>query len=229
MTLKTWLITGFSLILLAGSITLIHKDSYYKQQFKEFPFKEAKKEPFYLFLASISGFRSLIADFLWMDAIQYIGDRENGKEKYKQIYPKAKDIITLDPNFTYPYIAVSGILFFELGEKDTAIEFIKFGIKNNPDYGKLKLYLAAYTYSKDDNLRMTALYIKAAIKEEDHPPMLERILGSIYLKLAGKEPEQKNFWTGEAIKLWAEMYEHPSEPLNRTYAESRLKRFGVIK
>ena len=59
--------------------------------------------------------------------------------------------------------------------------------------------------------------------------MLERILGSMYLKLAEKEPANKDFWTRKAIKLWLEMFEHPTEPLNKTYAEKHLKETGVIK
>ena len=229
MTLKSCLILGFSLLFLIATNVTIENNAFYKKNFKSFPFKESKKDPFYVFLSSISGFRILVSDFLWMDAVQYLGDLENGKENYKQIYPKARDIITLDPNFTYPYIAVSGILFFELNEKDKAIEFIKYGIEQNPNYWQLSLYLAAYTYSKDDNLRMVVLNIKSAIKQENHPPMLERILGSIYLKLAKKEPKNKDFWMGEAIKLWAEMYEHPSEPENRVYAEEKLRKAGILK
>ncbi|MFH1073529.1 MAG: hypothetical protein V1752_00415 [Candidatus Firestonebacteria bacterium] len=229
MTLKSYLITGFAFLLLVVTVGTIHETPFYKQKYKAFPFKEAKKDPFYVFLSSISGFRVIVADFLWMDAVQYLGNLENEKEKYKQIYPKAKDIITLDPNFTYPYIAVSGILFFELNEKDTAIEFIKYGIKNNPNYWQLSLYLAAYTYSKDDNLRMVVHNIKSAIKQENHPPMLERILGSIYIKLAKKEPANKDFWRREAIKLWAEMYKHPSEPENKVYAEEKLRKAGILK
>ncbi|OGF49083.1 MAG: hypothetical protein A2231_04585 [Candidatus Firestonebacteria bacterium RIFOXYA2_FULL_40_8] len=229
MTVKSYLILGFTLLLLTVSVQTINNSSFYVNNYKTFPYKEAKKDPFYVFISSISGFRVLIADFLWMDAVQYLGDRENGKEKYKQIYPKTKDIITLDPNFTYPYLAVSGILFFELNEKETAIDLIKYGIEKNPHYGQLRLYLAAYTYSKDDNLEMVAYNIKSVIKEKDHPPMLERILGSIYLKLAKKDAKNSKYWMKEAVKLWADMYEHPTEPLNREYAERQLTRFGFLK
>jgi len=229
MTLKNYLLPAAALLLLLVTVGTIENSAFHKRNYKTFPFKEAKKEPFYVFLSSISGFRILVADFLWMDAVQYLGDIENQKENYKQIYPKAKDIITLDPNFTYPYIAVSGMLFFELNQKDTAIEFIKYGIKNNPGYWQLSLYLAAYTYAKDDNLRMVVHNIKSAVSLENHPPMLERILGSIYIKLMKKEPQNKDFWLKEAVKLWVEMYEHPSEPLNKEYAEKHLKELGLLK
>ncbi len=229
MTLKSFFIPVFALLLLLTSTLLIHQNNFYRENYKPFPFATVKKEPFYSFLASISGFRVLVADVLWMDTVQYVGDPVNAGENYKQLYTKARNLITLDPNFTYPYIAVSGILFFSMNEKDKAIELIKYGINNNPGYWQLSLYLAAYTYAKADNIRMVIHNIESAVKQEAHPPMLERILGSMYLKLSKKEPANNKFWTGKAVKLWLEMYEHPSEPENKKYAETHLREAGLLK
>ncbi len=229
MTLRSYLILALALLLLVTGVNLLHQNTFYQNNYKSFPFAAAKKDPFYAFLASVSGFRILVADILWMDAVQYIGDLENAKEQYKQLYPKTRDIITLDPNFTYPYIAVSGILFFSMNEKDKAIELIKYGIEQNPKYWQLNLYLAAYTYAKADNIKMAIHNVESAIKQENHPPLLERILGSMYLKLSEKDRANKKFWTGKAVSLWLDMYEHPSEPENRKYAESHLKEFGLLK
>ncbi|MFH1823863.1 MAG: hypothetical protein ABH873_01380 [Candidatus Firestonebacteria bacterium] len=164
-----------------------------------------------------------------MDIIQYIGDKENTKTKYKELYSKVTNLTTLDPNFTYAYLATSGMLMFELKETDKAIELIKKGIENNPKYWPLNLYLAAYTYSKAGNLRMAVHNIESAVMQAGHPPMLERILGNMYVKLSETEKSYKDFWMGKAKNLWWYMYHHPSEELNKKYAEEHLKKYGFMK
>jgi len=59
--------------------------------------------------------------------------------------------------------------------------------------------------------------------------MLERILGSMYLKMMQVEPGNKRFWMGRAVNLWLYMYNKPLEPLNKTYAEQELKKYGIMK
>ena len=57
MTLKSFFIPVFALLLLLTSTLLIHQNNFYRENYKPFPFATVKKEPFYSFLASISGFR----------------------------------------------------------------------------------------------------------------------------------------------------------------------------
>jgi len=223
-----WLLI-LSIILFIFSLILIQSDNFYKLNFKEFSFSEIKQNPFYVIFSSMCGFKILVSDFLWMDIIQYIGDRNNAKTNYKELYPKTMNLITIDPNFTYAYLAVSGILMFELKEIDKAIELIKKGIENNPKYWQLNLYLAAYTYSKGGNIKMAVHNIEIAVIQEGHPPMLERILGNMYVKLSEIEKPYKDFWMEKAKNLWWYMYHHPLEELNKKYAEEHLKKYGFMK
>jgi tetratricopeptide (TPR) repeat protein len=227
-TIQTFQILAL-VILLILVISLIQTDNFYKNNFNPFPVSKAKTIPFYTSLSALSGFKVLVADFLWMDIVQYIGDKENEKIKYKELYPKVSNLITVDPNFTYVYLAASGMMLFELNEPDKAIELIKTGIQNNPRYWQLNLYLAAYTYSKLGNPKMVVHNIESAIEQEGHPPMLERILGSMYLKLAMQEKTNEKFWLKKAVTLWLNMYAHPLEKLNKTYAEDHLRKFGLLK
>lgn len=216
-----------TVLLLISSVILIQQDNFYKLNFKLFPFLESQKN----FLFPVLGFKTITADILWMDIIQYVGDKEKAKENYHKLYPKTLELIKVDPNFTYAYLLTSGMLMFEekLKDPDKAIELIKDGIKHNPKYWQLSLYLAAYTYSKAGNIKMALFNIENAVYQEGHPPMLERILGSMYLKLADEEKAYKHEWLKKAINLWLHMYEHPSEKLNKTYAEEHLKKYGLIK
>lgn len=182
------------------------------------------------------GFRAAVADFLWMDIVQYIGDPESSKTKYKELYAKTDNLISLDPKFTYSYLSVSGIYMFELKDSERALGLIDRGIEKNPDYWVLQLYRAAYVYQMNFNvsnklsdLESAALRIEKAVGLKEHPPMLERTLGSFYLKLSElSSQERKKYWMGKAIRHWAKMYEFPSEELNRKYAEDHLRKFGLL-
>jgi tetratricopeptide (TPR) repeat protein len=215
------------LILVIISMAFVSSDNFYKSAFKPASYSMMKSSVNGLFF-SVAGFRTVTADFLWMDIIQYIGDRENSKTQYKELLPKTMRLIEVDPNFTYSYLTISGILMFELKDEEKAIELIKKGIENNPRYWQLNLYLAAYSYKKLGNFKMTVYNIENAVNQEGHPPMLERILGSMYLKMMEVEPANKKFWMGRAVNLWLYMYNKPLEPLNRTYAEQELKKYHII-
>ena len=215
-------------LLLIFSISSIQNDKYYNDAFKPFPFSKANKSPFSVFLASICGFKSLVADYLWMDIVQYLGDKTKQKENCDQLYAKTLDLVTIDPNYTYAYLATSGMLLFEMKETDKAIELIQLGIKNNPKYWQLNLYLAAYTYSKSGNIKMAVNNIEIAVKQEVHPPLLERMLSSMYLKLADNEKE-RNYWMKKAASLWLYMYSESEDKISRQYAKERLEKAGLFK
>ena len=225
---------GVALLVIA-SLAFLGNLPYYKELHKPYPFSGTKTAPIYAYAAGISGFRTVTADFLWMDIVQYIGDPEIMKQKYPELYNKTSNLILMDPNFTYPYLSVSGIYFFELNEQEKALGLIRKGLENNPKYWMLNMYLAAYTYrqkwdtsSDTKDFRKAVQNIENALREEGHPPMLERILGSMYLKLAEIEPQHKKGWMDLAIQHWKNMYIRPTEKLNKEYAERKLKEYGVI-
>jgi len=47
---------------------------------------------------------------LWMDVIQYIGDPITQRQINNDLLPKTMRLIEVDPNFTYAYLTVSGLL-----------------------------------------------------------------------------------------------------------------------
>ena len=228
----------FTILALAAIFTLFftRADRDYNSLHPHYPFNETFSMPYYAHAFSFMGFRAAVADFLWMDIVQYIGDPENAKTKYRDLYLKAENLIHLDPNFTYPYLSVSGIYMFELRDPARALGLIDRGIEKNPDYWVLQLYRAAYIYQMNFNtsnklsdLEKAALRIEKAVGLKGHPPMLERTLGSFYLKLAEmSSPDRKKHWMGKAVRLWANMYEFPSEELNRKYAENHLRKYGLL-
>ena len=233
---KTFSLIIAVLVIALSALYFTRADRDYEALHPRYPFKETFSMPYYAHAFSLMGFRAAVADFLWMDIVQYIGDPENAKARFGELYAKTENLIHLDPNFTYPYLSVSGIYMFELKDPARALGLIDRGIEKNPGYWVLQLYRAAYVYqmnysasNKHSDLESAALRIEKAVGLKGHPPMLERTLGSFYLKLAEiSSAAGKKHWMGKAVRLWASMYEFPSEELNRKYAEKHLRKYGLL-
>lgn len=199
------------------SVNLIDSDTWFNKEWKIPLQKSVSSEAPSFFAGSIVGFRNISTDLLWIDTIQYIGNNENSKEGFKKFYSYVKQIIALDPHFTYAYLFGSSILMWQLNRSDDAMEIIKEGIANNPDYWQLNLYLAAFTYFKANEYKKMVVYLEHALNIESHPPMLERILGNIYEKIGEIE---------KARLLWWWMWYNTKDIENKKYAEKKLKERG---
>lgn len=167
-------------------------------------------------LASIFGIRTIAADFKWIETIQYIGDIINEKGNYGKFYPLLKQVVKFDRNFTSAYLTGSAILIWQLNRDKEGMEFIQDGIRNNPNYWQLNLYLAAFTYYKAQEYKKMIIFIEEAVKREGHPSVLERILGNFYVKTNEMQ---------KARILWWWMYYNSNDAKNRKYAEENLKKY----
>ena len=170
-------------------------------------------------LFSVSfGFRSLAADMDYIQFLQYYGDIENSGTRYRDLYKYIDNITDTDPNFTFAYTYGAAILAFNLNRYEEAIDLIKKGLKYNPEFWKLRFYLGAIIYKqKGDTLKYTGL-LEEAIKFEDHPAIIERMLGSIYE--ISKTPDQ-------AAMYWVKMYKATKDKQSRNLAFIRIQ--AIIK
>ena len=206
--MKNFIFIGaFFYIGLIISDSMITNDKWYKEYFAH----ETN-------IGKIIGFKNLTADLLWIDAIQYIGDSKNAKEGYKKFPKIVKRIINVDRNFIYAYQSGSVILMCVLKNTQEAINILKEGIKYNPHYGQFHLYLGAFTYLNIENYSKTIELLEYAVyKLEDHPYILERLLGNLYLKVGEME---------KAKKLWWWLLSYSKDQGSREYAKNKLKKFG---
>ena len=199
---------------------------------KPIPFKSFKETGTAPLITAALGFRALTADFMWMDVIQFLGDREVPAETLKaHFYPKLKDVTAMDEHFTAAYIIGVPVLKWELLMQEEAVSFIGYGIEKNPKYGQLQLYLAALTYAKLNQFSSMVSKLESALALESHPPMLERILANIYAKLVDDEtnPAQKNIWLQKGGRLWAKMYEESQDEQSMKLAAKHLKKYMNIE
>ncbi len=161
------------------------------------------------------GVRPIIGDIEYISFLQYYGDRDNSQTAYKDLYNYITDITDIDPNFTFAYSYGSAILAWNLERYDEAITVIKKGIEFNPSFWKLRFYLGAIIYRQKGETMNYIKLLEEAMKFDDHPAMIERILGNIYMLY--KTPD-------EAARYWVKIYKESKHKDSRDFAYETLRK-----
>lgn len=96
----------------------------------------------YLKLA-VLGYRQVVADLIWLQAVQHIGAKRDTQAGYMWTY-HAVDVLTdLDPTFVPPYQATGLFLGVLVGRHEEGVAILKKGIQHNPSHWQLP-FLAGY-------------------------------------------------------------------------------------
>jgi tetratricopeptide (TPR) repeat protein len=118
------------------------------------------------------GFEGLLADWYWMQSLQYIGGRISNSDKevvnlenlrpfhLSLLYPLLDNATDLDPTFMAAYSYGATVL--PAVDTDAAIRLTEKGIANNPDHWRFYQYLG-YIYWRSKNYEKAAeVYQKGA-------------------------------------------------------------------
>jgi hypothetical protein len=96
----------------------------------------------YLRLA-VLGYRQVVADLIWLQAVQHIGAKRDTQLGYTWTY-HAVDVLTdLDPTFVPPYQATGLFLGVLVGRQEEGIAVLRKGMRHNPSIWQLP-FLAGY-------------------------------------------------------------------------------------
>ncbi len=118
------------------------------------------------------GMEGLIADWYWVRALQYMGDKmiKNADKRIDYndlrsidphlLYPLLKNATDLDPHFTGAY--QYGAIVLPAIDNEKAIEFATAGIANNPDDWKLYQHLGYIYWRLEDYPKAADAYDKGA-------------------------------------------------------------------
>lgn len=133
------------------------------------------------------GFKNVMADLYWVNAIQDFSIWDGKDPFYVQEY---KNIATLDPKFSYPYLL--GILTFTSRSADDKnagtstllmIEpVVTMGIKNLPDNWEIPFYYGT-GFQITKNPEKALYYLSLAASHPDAPARIHEVYSS-YLKRA---------------------------------------------
>ena len=160
------------------------------------------------------GFKEVVADVIWLQAIQAIGERRVSDEAGRWIY-RAMDIVTtLDPKFVEAYEAGGTALCTVVVMPEESNRLLEKGVKYNPGEWRLPLMLGVNYYFELADDAKAAEYIAKAAEAGGGPRYLAPFASRLYL--TAREPQK-------AIEFLVKSYEQTTDPHMKEYLELRLK------
>ncbi len=170
------------------------------------------------FKIAVLGYQHVVADLLWIQVIQAMGERKVTEEAGHWIYRALDIITTMDPKFVRVY-EVGGIalttLVVHIEESNRILEK---GIQHNPDVWTLPYLLGFNYYFELHDDAKAADYIAKASRLPGAPEYLASFATRLYV--SAREPQV-------AIDFLAQMYEQTSDENIKRILEQRLKEVVV--
>lgn len=132
----------FGLSLLAGASGLLHVLDHDRNAVARAEQLAYLPKGEYLKLA-VLGYRQVVADLIWLQAVQHIGAKRDTQRGYTWTY-HAVDVLTdLDPTFVPPYQATGLFLGVLVGRHEEGLAILSKGMRHNPSMWQLP-FLAGY-------------------------------------------------------------------------------------
>lgn len=128
----------------------------------------------YLKLA-VLGYRQVVADLIWLQAVQHIGAKRDTQLGYTWTY-HAVDVLTdLDPTFVPPYQATGLFLGVLVGRHEEGLAILRKGIRNNPSVWQLPFLAGYISYYELCNPVIGGEYLRNAAQVPGAPAYLPRL------------------------------------------------------
>jgi hypothetical protein len=130
-----------------------------------------------------AGLSSVVADFLWLQCIQYTAEEFKGDFKFVWLDHMLKTITRLDPYFTDVYQRGGVLLAMLKHDDDASIQLLKSGIPHNPTRWELPFEIArTYILNRKDDVN-GARYLAMAAATGDPPPFVIEWAKNTQMKL----------------------------------------------
>jgi len=201
------------LCLLAGSICIQYL---FDGERKKAPLPQPYLMPVSVVKAADLGLHSALADYVWIDMIQYYGGwRRDGYEKLDDYINLANE---LDPKFSYPY-AFGTLLLPGEGMTDEALAIGERGLKDSDPDWRIPYYMAVtYAFTKND-FKKAAEYFDIAAKTPGAPNNIQVVAASF-----GTRPDLRE----QTKNIWQSLYDNSNDILVRERAEMYLQHLAIL-
>ena len=167
---------------------------------------------------AVLGYRQVVADLLWIQAIQAMGERTVSEEAGYWIAHALDVITTLDPRFVRVY-EVGGIALTTLVVlTEESNRLLEKGIRYNPEVWRLPFYLGFNYYFELHDDQKAAEYIARASRLPEAPAYLASFAAQLYV--SARTPQV-------AIDFLGQMYSQTTDENVKRVLEQRLKEIVV--
>ncbi len=183
------------------------------------PLAELRYLPDGKYLKAVSlGYEQLVADILWVQAIQVMGERKVSEEAGRWVYRALDAITTLDPHFVRAYDAGATALTTVVVLPEESNRLLEKGIRHNPEEWRLPFLLGFNYYFEFQDDARAAEYMARASRLPGAPRTLAQLAARLYA--AAHEPQL-------AIDLLMNVYERTADDSVRMSLEQRIKEVVV--
>lgn len=211
--MKTFLKISLLIIILACAICIQYLfDSERK--------KIASPQP-YLMPVSVAkaadlGLHSALADYFWIDMIQYYGGwRRDGYEKLDDYINLANE---LDPKFSYPY-AFATLLLPSEGMVDQALQIGERGIKESDPDWRIPYYMAVTYHVEKNDPVSAAKYFDIAAQTSGAPDNIQVVAASYGVRKDMRE---------QTKLIWQSLYDNSNDEVVRERAKAYLDHYAIL-
>jgi tetratricopeptide (TPR) repeat protein len=160
------------------------------------------------------GYRAVVADVLWLQVIQAMGDRRVSTETGQWIYRALDVVTTLDPTFVRAYEAGGHALCSIVVMPQESNRLLEKGIRHNPQEWRLPFLLGINHYFEFGDNQKAAEAMAMAARIPGAPEISARLAAK--LLVSTKSPQQ-------AVELLAKVYEETSDDNVKKLLEQRLR------
>jgi tetratricopeptide (TPR) repeat protein len=205
------LAAGTILIALLASVQIpLHRSVESRQTLRHLSYLPSGE---YLRMASL-GYREMVADILWLQTIQVMGERKISEEEGRWLYRAFDVITTIDPTFVRAYEAGGLALCTLIVMPEESNRLLEKGMRYNPREWKLPFIMGInYYFELADDTR-AAESMELASRLPGAPEYTARLAAKLYVK--ARSPQQ-------AIDLLMKVYEETPDANVRQALEVRLK------
>lgn len=136
------------------------------------------------------GYREVVADVLWLQVIQAMGDRHVSQETGQWIYRALDVVTTLDPTFVRAYEAGAHALCTIVVMPEESNLLLEKGIRHNPQEWRLPFLLGFNLYFELGDNQKAAEAMTTAARIPGAPEIITRLAAK--LLVSAKSPDRKS-------------------------------------
>ena len=163
---------------------------------------------------AVLGYEQLVADIIWLKAIQVIGEDTVTPGGYDWVYHALDVVTTLDPKFAYAY-QLGGVTLSVLGKapEKSNLLLIK-GMKENPDVWQIPFYIGFNNFFYLNDFGRAAEYMAKASELPGHPAYLPKLAARLYVQAGNPDI---------ALEFLMQMHKETGDEKVRATLEERIK------
>ncbi|NNE08883.1 MAG: hypothetical protein HKN20_10030 [Gemmatimonadetes bacterium] len=167
----------------------------------------------------VCGFENIVADLLWLRAIQYYGRHRQTDLMFGRVDHVFRTLTDLDPHFIEAFRFGALVLVEDAHMPEEGYELLKRGIRSNPDDGGLYFDLGFHCYLNQQYDR-ASVYFGHAANKKGAPENAARFA-------AFAQNRQGNLDIAE--ELWMEIYDGTTNERTRASAVFALKSIAAAR